>query len=146
VIFRDPASYNGTEISVIEARDISEKVAWIQFGITTVTTISGFTVYLATVIKTASNQNTCAVVSGNVDGVSYQYQATTSGPNCDTTASQDDILSAVLKAVQAMLDTSGQVACFKLSHGGTWTGNLQLAANGVPIVAGRCANAKYQSF
>ena len=67
-----------------------------------IATISSPAAYFATTIKARSNAGSCAVISGDVDGIGYQYQATTSGPNCDTTSEQKTNDAAVTTALSFM--------------------------------------------
>ena len=42
-----------------------------------------------------------------------------------------------------MNNNNAKSACFNMQHGGTWTGFLQIAANGDPIVNNKCESVTY---
>lgn len=123
---------------------ISEKCAVIQTGFNGIIATSGVVAaayYVSQIIKTQSDNHSCATISGSVDGLNYQYSA--SGRNCDTTAELKTINDAVQKATKYMAHHSDNVACFKLHHDGTWTGLLQLAAGNGHIINNICKSETY---
>ncbi|KAJ5338991.1 hypothetical protein N7541_010964 [Penicillium brevicompactum] len=113
---------------------------------TIIAAASALTIYefIADVIKSKSNSNSCTMTYGtDSDGTyfeGYAYEATTSGSNCDTTAEKKTILAAVEKCANR-LHTYGAVrGCCTFSHGGTWTGHLRLTAEPLkyPVTSVTC--------
>jgi hypothetical protein len=107
--------------------------------------LAALTAYLAAHVKGQSDANSCSIVSGSADGANWQFQATTSGANCDTTSETKTIEDAVKKQLNWMHDNHNDVACFIMKHGsGTWTGNLRISLDGKAIAsAAQCNAAKY---
>lgn len=97
--------------------------------------------YIATIIKTQSDNHKCDVTSRYVDGVSYQYSA--SGRNCDTTSEQKTINAALQRGINYMNSKSVNQACVQLTHGGTWKGLLQLADANLQIINNKCNDVSY---
>lgn len=104
---------------------------------------AGIASYVATMIKNQSDKNSCGVISGTVDSISYQYSVKSTGPNCDTTAELKTIQDAVQRGIDFMNTHNINQACFDLTHGGTWKGLLQLAAPGQTIVNYKCLSVTY---
>lgn len=96
-------------------------------------------------MKGQSDANSCSIVSGSANGANWQFQATTSGANCDTTSETKTLENAVEKQLNWMKSNRVDVACFRMKHGsGTWTGNLRISLDGKEIAStGQCNNAKY---
>ncbi|KAL8678581.1 MAG: hypothetical protein Q9186_005084 [Xanthomendoza sp. 1 TL-2023] len=133
---------NKTKITPpIIALSIQEKAAIISTGFDGILAATGIATYIALVIKNMSDEHRCAVKSGHVDGVNYQYSA--SGRNCDTTSQQKTVNDAVQKAIKFMNSQNVNQACFQLTHGGTWKGLLQLAAGGREIINNKCESVAY---
>ncbi|KAL8715050.1 MAG: hypothetical protein Q9220_001007 [cf. Caloplaca sp. 1 TL-2023] len=120
---------------------ISERAAVIGTGGIVVGAAAAVANFIATIIKNQSGSHSCGVVSGNVNGMLYQYSAT--GRNCDTTSEQKTINSAVQRAINFMTQRGVNQACFELKHGGTWRGDLQLAAGGRTIIQHVCEGITY---
>lgn len=74
---------------------------------------------------------------------SVQYQYTASGRHCDTTSELKTIDASVKKAITFMHNKNVNDACFKLTHGGTWKGLLQLAGGDARIVNYKCLSVPY---
>lgn len=113
--------------------------AWSTTGILAVSVI------IAENVVEQKRRNICDVVSGNVDNrYFWQYQAshTDHATQCDTAASDDTIRKAVEKAITYISDKKFTVACLKLTHGGTWIGNLQISITGQSMSAVTCAVGK----
>lgn len=123
---------------------IEERCAILSTGFTGVLASGApaiFANYIASKIKAQSDNHSCAVISGNVDGVNYQYSA--SGRHCDTTSEEKTIRSAVTKGLEYMKNHNYDAACFQLTHGGTWKGLLQIAVGNEHIVNGKCNVVAY---
>ncbi len=88
-----------------------------------------------------SDSHSCALISGNVDGLHYQFQA--SGRHCDTTAELKTINDALQRARTYMVKHGVNDGCFELGHGGTWKGLLQFAAGNGHIINNKCSNVPY---
>ncbi|KAJ4371523.1 hypothetical protein N0V83_004742 [Neocucurbitaria cava] len=114
-------------------------------GASTVSALAALTAYLAAHVKQQSDINSCSVVSGNADGANWQFQATTSGANCDTTSETKTLNDAITKQLKWMQSQKVDVACFTMKHGsGTWTGNLRISLDGKPVASGsQCYAAAY---
>ena len=125
----------------VEDLSIELYCAIISTGAASIQAIAAAATYISSLVKTQSNNHACAVISGNVDGVHYQYSA--SGRNCDTTSEQKTIDAAVKKGLVFMQDEQVNDACFELMHGGTWRGLLQLAVGKASIENQKCLHEKY---
>ncbi|KAI4253339.1 MAG: hypothetical protein LQ352_003749 [Teloschistes flavicans] len=142
LVGRDTQGTNSTEIThPTILLSISEKAAIISNGIAAISAATAVAAYISTIIKAQSDNHSCDVRSGNIDDVNYQYSAT--GRNCDTTSEQKTVDAAVNKAIAFMNGQKVDQACFLLTHGGTWKGYLQLAANGRQIIGGKCTSVSY---
>ncbi|KAI4107441.1 MAG: hypothetical protein L6R37_001672 [Teloschistes peruensis] len=142
LVERDAPGANRTEIAhPVVLLSISEKAAIISNGIAAISAATAVASYVSHLIKQQSDNHSCGVISGNIDHVNYQYSAT--GRNCDTTSEQKTVDSAVNKAIDFMNGKNVNQACFLLTHGGTWKGYLQLAANGRQIIGGKCTSVSY---
>ncbi|OJJ98577.1 hypothetical protein ASPACDRAFT_122439 [Aspergillus aculeatus ATCC 16872] len=100
-----------------------------------ITAASAITIYeyIAGVIKSKSDANSCTITYGvDSDGShteGYAYKASTTGSNCDTTAELKTIRSATEKCATT-LSTMGAVrGCCTMTHGGTWEGHLRLSGD-----------------
>ncbi|KAJ5622881.1 hypothetical protein N7490_011486 [Penicillium lividum] len=89
--------------------------------------------FVAGVMKTKSNSDSCTVTKGTDTGDSetygYAYRATTTGDNCDTTAELKTLISAVTTCFNNMNEHGCTLCCCQFDHGGTWRGNLQMSAD-----------------
>jgi len=100
--------------------------------------------YIAGVIEAKSNANSCTLTYGtdtaDAATMGYAYQATTTGSNCDTTAIQATVLSAVESCASSLHNAGAVSGCCRFSHGGTWTGHLRLTANtsSYPVTSVTC--------
>ncbi|KAJ5874126.1 uncharacterized protein N7529_002556 [Penicillium soppii] len=100
--------------------------------------------FIADVIKSKSNANSCTMTYGtDSDGTyfeGYAYEATTTGSNCDTTAEKKTILGAVEKCANRLHSRGATRGCCTFSYGGTWTGHLRLTAEPVkyPVTSVTC--------
>lgn len=138
----DSGATNGTDIAhPFILLSISERCSVLSTGFAGISAVTGVANYIATIIKNQSDAHQCAVRSGNVDGVNYQYSA--SGRNCDTTSEQKTINAAVQKAINFMNDRNVNQTCFELTHGGTWKGHLQVAARNRQIIDRKCDSVIY---
>lgn len=122
-------------------RTIDEKAFILSNGAAVISAATALATFLTSVIKEQSDKHSCAVVSGTVNGVHYQYSA--SGRNCDTSSEEKTINAAMDRALKFMQDKRVDAACFQLTHGGTWKGLLQLAASGEPIIQNKCLSVSY---
>ncbi|KAG6989874.1 hypothetical protein G7Y79_00062g093520 [Physcia stellaris] len=129
-----------TDIELLSIQDKCSIISAASGVVIAAGQVPGIVNWISGLIKKASDDHSCAIISGNIGGVNYQYQA--SGRNCDTTSEQKTVNAAVQKAIKYMNGHAYQ-ACFKFTHGGTWTGKLQIAAQNRPIIAGICDNAPY---
>lgn len=123
---------------------ISEKCAILNTGFNGIIATSGIVAaayYVSQIIETQSDNHSCDLISGYVDGLHYQYSA--SGRNCDTTAELKTVNDAVQAATKLMAQRGVNDACFQLTHGGTWKGLLQLAAGSGAIIQNRCSFVAY---
>ncbi|KAI4169708.1 MAG: hypothetical protein LQ346_008941 [Caloplaca aetnensis] len=122
---------------------ITETCAIIGAGAAGISAVAAVGNFLATIIKNQSDDHRCDVISESIQpqGVSYQYSA--SGRNCDTTSEQKTINAALKRAINFMNSHNANQACFKLTHGGTWKGLLQIAAANRPIIEGKCNSVTY---
>jgi hypothetical protein len=75
--------------------------------------------------------------------MNYQYHAKTTGKNCDTTAELKTIKDATNRALDFMKTHNLNAACFRMEHGGTWQGLLQLAGGNAVIANGKCDSVTY---
>ncbi|KAL8691486.1 MAG: hypothetical protein Q9218_003295 [Villophora microphyllina] len=142
LVERDTQGTNTTDIAhPIVLLSITERCAIISTGFAGISAAAAVANYIATIIKNQSDAHACGTRSGNVDGVNYQYSA--SGRNCDTTSEQKTVNSAVRKAVDYMNSQNVNQACFQLTHGGTWKGLLQIAAQNRQIIGGKCDSVTY---
>ncbi|KAI9664250.1 MAG: hypothetical protein M1831_002429 [Alyxoria varia] len=99
--------------------------------------------FLAKIIKQRSDSNFCESAVGYLgNNIYYQYEAVSSGKNCDTTAQLKTITDALRKASDFWDRKTVYHACFKMSHGGTWTGFLQLAGANDGLEDGLCKDSR----
>ncbi|KAI1398104.1 hypothetical protein F4819DRAFT_498976 [Hypoxylon fuscum] len=89
---------------------------------------AGLGASLAGLIKGGSNANDCQLHVAALDGISFTFRA--EGRNCDTTAEQKTIQGAINNFIDDVKSTLCGVDCLQLSHGGTWTGYVTIAAEG----------------
>ncbi|KAI4200124.1 MAG: hypothetical protein LQ350_004163 [Teloschistes chrysophthalmus] len=142
LVGRDGPGANRTEIAhPIVLLTIVERAQILATGAAAITAATAVAAYISTRIKQQSDNHSCGVISGNIDHVNYQYSAT--GRNCDTTSQQKTVDDALNRAIAFMNGKNVNQACFLLTHGGTWKGYLQLAANGRQIIGGKCASVSY---
>lgn len=74
-------------------------------------------------IKSLSDQGSCGVSSGALDGISWVYYS--SGSNCDTTAEAATIQGALEQHLKSVDGSSlCYNECLDLTHSGTWNGWL----------------------
>ena len=125
----------------VEDLSIELYCAIISTGAASIQAVTAVATYISSLVKTQSDDHVCAVISGNVDGVHYQYSA--SGRNCDTTSEQKTIDAAVKKGLVFMQNEQVNDACFQLTHGGTWRGLLQLAVGKANIENQKCLHETY---
>jgi len=109
-------------------------------GLTATLSILTVANYLAEHIKHQSDIKSCSVISGNFENAVWQYVATTSGANCDTTAQTKTIKSAVQRELEWMERNRYKSACFKMDHGGTWEGHLKISLAGDPLASDAACN------
>jgi hypothetical protein len=139
-------SDNTSESQEIDVRDggkVSSKNLVIQTGLVVFGAAGTIAYAIGQHLFVQSQENSCALISGNEQDAAWQYYATTSGTKCDTSASEDQIQSAVTLALKVMQQRNELVACFKFDHGGTWSGFLQVAGPGAVIIAGACTTGTY---
>ena len=120
---------------------ITEKAAILSNGAAIIQSVAATIAAIASTIKDASDNKSCAVISGNINGVQYQYSA--SGRNCNTTSQEKTIKAAVDRAITFMKNQNVDAACFQLTHGGTWKGLLQIATGGERIVNNKCLGISF---
>jgi hypothetical protein len=125
---------NNTETTALQKRKTIDVV--IAAGIAIGSLISAGKAasdFIAAKIKEQSDRNSCTFIHGTIhDGqtyLEYAYHATTTGKNCDTTAILKTIQNAVQKCADALHRAGSVMGCCNFSHGGTWTGHLQLSAD-----------------
>ncbi|KAH5999046.1 hypothetical protein HBI83_224740 [Parastagonospora nodorum] len=136
------------DVATLEARtDIVVIAGMVTTGLTATLSILTIANYLAEHIKYQSEIKSCSVISGNFEDAVWQYVATTSGNNCDTTAQTKTIKNAVQRELEWMERNRYTSACFKMDHGGTWEGHLKVSLAGVPLASdGKCNEAKYDNI
>jgi len=91
---------------------------------------------IANWIKGWSNKNVCdpgtgqgMVTEQNGPTVGYLYRTTSTGKDCKTTAEVKTIAAAVAKCMNQANAMKATTVCCKFTHGGTWTGHLQLTSD-----------------
>lgn len=86
-------------------------------------------------IKSLSNHNTCQATGNHYfkasNGVTYTYyyKAHTTGKNCDTTAQEKTIQSALDSGIDKLHRDGAVRGCIEMDHGGTWHGNLGITTD-----------------
>lgn len=102
--------------------------------------VPGLTKYLASIIKQQSNKNSCRRIGDRFNNdIRWEYEATTSGGNCKTSASESPGLTdAVQGFLNWMTDHNVDKACVKMNNCGTWRGILQIADHRKGISPGLC--------
>ncbi|KAK6984217.1 hypothetical protein R3P38DRAFT_3106204 [Favolaschia claudopus] len=83
---------------------------------------------IASSLKSDSDNGDCKAHTGSVDDVSWEVYAT--GQNCDTTAQLKTIAGAIDVYLRAQNKSVCGVHCIRLTHGGTYSGYVTLAAPG----------------
>ncbi|KAL8702100.1 MAG: hypothetical protein Q9201_004573 [Fulgogasparrea decipioides] len=111
------------------------RLAILQFDLPESAQLPAVGNYIPTIIKNQSNNHSCATISGNVNGIHYQYSAP--GRHCDTTLEQKTINAAVQKAIKYINNKNVTQACFEFTHGGIWKGHLQIAAQNRQMIYGK---------
>ncbi|KAI0840133.1 hypothetical protein F5Y06DRAFT_294803 [Hypoxylon sp. FL0890] len=90
---------------------------------------AGLGATIASFVKGGSNAHDCSSHVAALDGVTFTFRA--EGRHCDTTAEQKTIQGAIQKFIDGIHNTLCGVDCIKLTHGGTWTGYVTIAADGI---------------
>ena len=106
-----------------------------------ISSIAAVATYITSIIKEQSDKKSCAVISGTIEDLHYQYSA--HGRNCDTTSESKTVNAAVDHALNYMVDQKVDAACFQLTHGGTWKGYLQVAGPNEKIINNKCVSVSY---
>ncbi|KAJ7205508.1 hypothetical protein GGX14DRAFT_397654 [Mycena pura] len=83
---------------------------------------------IASILKSDSDNNDCTTHSGGVDSVTWEVYAT--GKNCNTDAELQTIAGAIDVYLRAQNKSVCGVHCIRLTHGGTYSGYVTLAAPG----------------
>jgi hypothetical protein len=88
--------------------------------------------WVAQKITASSDANSCSLVYGtDFDGEvweGYAYQTISMGFNSDTTATCEDIRTAVGDCADRLHEAHAVRGCCRISYGGTWSGQLRLTA------------------
>ncbi|TDZ71680.1 hypothetical protein CTRI78_v001892 [Colletotrichum trifolii] len=116
-----------SEAAVGTCSSVASLVAGIGFGI-------------AGLVKSGSNNHDCTAHEGGIDSVTWRVYAT--GRNCDTTAQLETIAGAVQNYIRDSDSNLCGVHCIKLTHGGTWTGYVTIAAPGHQVDGYYCGEAE----
>ncbi|KAK7016303.1 hypothetical protein R3P38DRAFT_2993844 [Favolaschia claudopus] len=91
--------------------------------------LSAIGIGIASILKSDSDNNDCTVHSGGVDGVTWTVNATgENGAQCDTSAELKTIAGAIDVYLRAQNMSVCGVHCIRLTHGGTYSGYVTLAA------------------
>lgn len=135
---------NDTSPALTARKSISITNVWIGFtgaGTIVLAAKAGLDMYdnIAAKIAKKSKDNSCTLTYGtdSDDGyyMGYAYYAATTGKNCDTTAIKETVHNAVSKCADRLHDAGTVRGCCAFSHGGTWSGHLQLTADPVKYPA-----------
>ncbi|KAI4240771.1 MAG: hypothetical protein L6R42_011446, partial [Xanthoria sp. 1 TBL-2021] len=98
---------------------------------------------LSDMIKYLSDVNSCDTQRGSITDSQINFEYKASGRNCDTTSEKKTIDSAIQQCIEHMNSVKATQMCCEFSHGGTWKGHMQVAAQYRYPDPGKCDNAIY---
>ncbi|KAL8991797.1 MAG: hypothetical protein Q9169_007641, partial [Polycauliona sp. 2 TL-2023] len=121
-----------TKALLLPRLSIEQKCGIIQTGLASVVTVAAIPSIvrgLTDLIKYLSDIGSCEEQGGGIPGtgINFEYQA--SGRNCDTTSERKTIEAAVQGCVERMRSAHATQMCCEFTHGGTWTGHMQVTAD-----------------